>query len=142
MTSDTTILASRADGAGGVAGAAGNDASDAPRLSGDVYSLYVNVVSGTCTDPRSNPIVEPPVTPKPKLTKVKLTNKKFAVATKATAKVSGSKKGKKAGARTVAFSGRIGKKKLKPGKYRMSITAYNKSGGSKKVSRPFTVVKR
>ena len=124
---------------------------------------------------------------KPKLTKVKLTPKKFAVAKKKTAKVSAKKKAKKgtkikftlnvnasvtikiekktkgrkvkgkcrkatkknqakkkcsrfvktgklvrknrkAGANTVAFSGRIGKKKLKPGKYRASVTAYNKAG--------------
>ena len=52
------------------------------------------------------------------------------------------RKDQKKGARTVAFSGKIGKKKLKPGKYRVAMTAYNKAGASKKVLRPFTIVKK
>jgi Tol biopolymer transport system component len=171
--------------------------------SSDLSSQYVYVVRGTCSDPRQNEIIDPPppTAPKPKLTKVKLTNKKFAVGKKPTAKVSAKKKakkgtkikftlnttasvtfrierkvpgrkkgkkcvkvtkknkakkkcsrfvkagklvrkGQKKGARTVVFSGRIGKKKLKPGKYRVAMTAYNKSGASKKVIRPFTIVKK
>lgn len=189
-------------------------ASGFNQASGDLSDLrgaYVHVVSGTCSDPRKNPVVPPPPPPpgvsKPKLTKVKLTRKKFRVSGKKTAKVA-AKKGKKkrkkspkgtkvkftvsvdssvtmvieqktkgrkvkgkcrkakrkfrkrkkcnrfvkagkfvrknqqAGARTVAFSGRIGKKKLKPGKYRIRVTAYNSAGASNKVYRPFRVVRR
>lgn len=46
-----------------------------------------------------------------------------------------------AGSRKIAFSGRIGKKKLKPGKYRAAVRASNQNGTSKTVNRPFTVVK-
>ncbi len=177
-------------------------------VSGDLSDLrggYVNVVSGTCTDPRQNEVVEPPKV-KPKLTKVRLTNKKFAVGKKKTAKVSAKKKRKakgakrgtkvkftlntdasvtiriekkakgrkvkgkcrkvtrknkakkkcprfvkagklvrktgKKGANSVAFSGRIGNKKLKPGRYRVVITAYTKVGASNTVRRPFTIVRK
>ena len=47
-----------------------------------------------------------------------------------------------AGSRVVPFSGRVGKKKLKPGKYRAVLTGYNSTGASKKVIRPFTVLRR
>ncbi len=177
----------------------------------DFRGTYVNVVSGTCLDPRKNEIVEPPpppppATPKPTLSKVKLTKKKFRVAKKPTTKVAKSKKKRKkrtpkgtrikfnvdvnasvtikfqketkgrkykgkcrkatrknkrkkkckryvttgklkrrgleAGAQRIYFSGRIGKKKLKPGKYRALLTAYNNVGASKTVRRGFKVVKR
>ena len=52
------------------------------------------------------------------------------------------RKNLKAGARKIKFSGRIGKKKLKPGKYRASVTAYNSGGSSKTVKRSFVVVRR
>ena len=179
-------------------------------VSGDLSDLqgtYVHVVSGTCLDPRQNEIIEPPVASKPKLSRVKLTNKKFRVAKKPTAKVAKSKKkrrkkkspkgtrikfnldvnasvtikfqkktkgrkykgkcrkftrktrrkkkcqryvttgklkrrGLEPGAQKVYFSGRIGKKKLKPGKYRALLTAYNNVGASKTVRMGFKVVKR
>ena len=47
-----------------------------------------------------------------------------------------------AGKRTVAFSGRIGKKALKPGKYRVVLQAFGPGGQSAKVYRSFRVVKR
>ncbi|MBK8293728.1 MAG: PD40 domain-containing protein [Solirubrobacterales bacterium] len=170
----------------------------------DLFGTYVNVVSGTCLDPRKDEAVVPPAASKPKLSKVKLTNKKFRVAKKKTAKVAKSKKKKRtpkgtrikfnvdvnasvtikfqkktkgrkykgkcrkatrknkrkkkckryvtagklkrkgleAGAQRVYFSGRIGKKKLKPGKYRALLTAYNNVGASKTVRRGFKVVRR
>ncbi|MGA7434488.1 MAG: hypothetical protein WBW44_02585, partial [Solirubrobacterales bacterium] len=173
--------------------------------SGDLSDLrgsYVNVVSGTCTDPRQDEHADPPPPPKPKLSKVKLTKKKFAVANKSTAKIAKKKKkspkgtkvkfrvsenssvtikiekkvtgrkvkgkcrkvtkktrkkkkcsrfvnsgklkrrGLQAGNHKVYFSGRIGKRKLKPGKYRVQLIAYNSAGASNKVRRPFRIVKR
>ena len=47
-----------------------------------------------------------------------------------------------AGKRTVAFSGRIGSKALKPGKYRVVLQAFGPGGQSAKVYRSFKVVKR
>ena len=45
------------------------------------------------------------------------------------------------GPNTIAFSGRIGKRALKPGAYRATLTARNATGGSKPVTVKFTVVK-
>ncbi len=50
----------------------------------DVSTNYIYVVSGSCSNPR---ITEPPVVAKPKLSKVKITPKRFAVSGKKTAKV-------------------------------------------------------
>lgn len=50
--------------------------------------------------------------------------------------------GSAAGRRTVAFSGRIGRKALAPGSYRATIKASNSAGTSKPVTLAFTVVRR
>ena len=47
-----------------------------------------------------------------------------------------------AGNRKVAFSGRIGRKALKPGKYRIVMLATGPGGKSAKVYRSFRIVKR
>jgi len=47
-----------------------------------------------------------------------------------------------AGKRTVAFTGRIGKRKLAPGRYRARIVAKNAAGTSKTVTLTFSVVRR
>jgi hypothetical protein len=164
----------------------------------DIYSDYIYVVSGSCSNPA--------LTARPNLSNVKVTPKKFAVSRKKTARVAATtaKKRKKAkkgtkisfrlsvnarvtvridrqssgrkvrgkcrkvtkknkakkkcrryvkagklvrknlkpGRNVVRFSGRIGKKALKPGRYRASLTAYNPGGSSKTVRRPFRVVRR
>ncbi|MCB0828905.1 MAG: PD40 domain-containing protein, partial [Solirubrobacterales bacterium] len=53
----------------------------------DVRAGYMFVVSGTCSDPRGNPVVEPPAAEKPKLTKVSIKPKRFTVGKKKTARV-------------------------------------------------------
>ena len=165
----------------------------------DYNTSYMQVLSGTCFNPRA--VV-------PALSKLSLKPKKFAVAKKPTAKVAAKKKGKKkspkgtkirftlnrdadvaftiekrtvgrkvkgkcvkakkgrkvpkkkrcarwvpagkltrasqpAGARTLYFSGRIGKKKLRPGGYRVALQATATSGTSP-VSKPlpFTVLRK
>ncbi len=45
------------------------------------------------------------------------------------------------GRRTIAFSGRIGKRALKPGSYKATLRARNAKGGSKPVTVKFSVVK-
>jgi len=50
--------------------------------------------------------------------------------------------GTAAGRRSVAFSGRIGRRALKPGAYRAVIKASNAAGSSKPVTVTFTVVRR
>ena len=50
--------------------------------------------------------------------------------------------GGKAGANSVAFSGRIGRSPLKPGRYRASLRATNAAGTSSTVRLTFTIVKR
>lgn len=48
-----------------------------------------------------------------------------------------------AGANRVAFSGRVGKRKLKPGRYRLTVTAVDPSGNvSKKATLTFRIVRR
>jgi len=47
-----------------------------------------------------------------------------------------------AGKRKIAFSGRIGRKALKPGKYRMTLQAASGPDRSNKPARPFKVVRR
>jgi hypothetical protein len=48
-----------------------------------------------------------------------------------------------AGANSVAFSGRIESKKLKPGKYRFAITAKDAKGNMSPAStKSFTIVKK
>jgi virginiamycin B lyase len=52
-----------------------------------------------------------------------------------------TRKGLKAGARRIAFSGRIGKRALKPGSYRPTVVATNANGAKSKPRRaPFTVL--
>ncbi len=46
-----------------------------------------------------------------------------------------------AGPNTIAFSGRIGKRALKPGKYRATLTAKNAKGKAKPIKVAFTIVK-
>ncbi|MBN8866422.1 MAG: PD40 domain-containing protein [Solirubrobacterales bacterium] len=47
-----------------------------------------------------------------------------------------------AGRTVVKFTGRVGKKALKPGRYRIRVRAVNATGASKTVNRAFRVVKR
>ncbi len=53
-----------------------------------------------------------------------------------------SRRGLAAGRRSVKFSGRIGKRALKPGRYRATLYAANSSGRSKSVKLSFQVVRR
>ena len=49
---------------------------------------------------------------------------------------------KQAGAVSVAFTGRMGKRRLSPGRYRVVLTATNAGGASKALTAAFTVVRR
>jgi len=53
-----------------------------------------------------------------------------------------SRRGLEPGRRSVAFSGRIGKKALRPGRYRAALYAANSAGKSPSVRLAFTVVRR
>jgi Tol biopolymer transport system component len=53
-----------------------------------------------------------------------------------------SRRGLAAGRRSVKFSGRIGRKALKPGRYRATLYAANSAGRSKSVKLAFRVVRR
>ncbi len=53
-----------------------------------------------------------------------------------------SRKGVEAGRRSVAFSGRLGRRALAPGGYRLTVKAANAAGSSKPATLAFTVVRR
>ncbi len=118
------------------------------------------MVSGTCSNPRG--------TPKPKLSKVSFKPSKFALAgkkkgtkirftlnTKATVTITFKRRGKgrkltaklvkrnqRAGSRVVKFKGRAGKKKLRPGRYTVTLSARNGVGKSKIVRKTIKVKRR
>lgn len=53
-----------------------------------------------------------------------------------------TRKGVESGRRSIAFSGRIGRRALAPGHYRATVSARNASGSAKAVTRAFTVTRR
>ena len=116
----------------------------------DLFSGYVYVVSGTCSNPRG--------IPKPKLSKVSVNPSRiiYRLNAKATVTISferrrgGSftaagksvRRNQKAGRTTFRYRGKVGKRKLKPGTYRVTLVAKNSSGSSKKVRKKLKIKQR
>jgi len=117
--------------------------SAASGTNGDIQSSYVYVNSGTCTNPRGIPV--------PKLTAVsvkggKKTRVSFRLNTRATVTVTFQRKNgrrlvgagkvvrknQKAGRKTIT-------KRLKPGRYKVTVSAKSSVGKSRKVRKNFTV---
>jgi hypothetical protein len=121
------------------------------RASGDLSdfpSSYVYVVSRTCTNPRG--------IPKPRLSALRTSASviRFRLNTRATVTISFERKkagggfaaagkvirkNQKAGRNAFRFNGRVGKKKLKKGAYRVTLSAKNSSGSSRKVRKALTI---
>jgi Tol biopolymer transport system component len=173
---------------------------------GDDYTSYMHVVSGVCPKPLV-PVAAPRATPRPRLTSVSLSRKRFRVGKRPTATAAArsaarrkrrppvgttfrftldtranvaiaierqaqgrlvgrfcrkpsrrlrrnlrcvrfvrvgrlSRGGMNAGANRIAFSGRIGRRALRPGRYRARLRASNAGGVSSWVKLSFTVVRR
>ncbi len=116
----------------------------------DFSSGYVYVVSGTCPNPRG--------IPKPKLSRVLVGRStiSFRLNTKATVTISFQRKrgggfapagkivrkNQKAGKRSFRYRGKVGKRKLKPGTYRVTLVAKGPSGSSRKVRKNLRIRRR
>jgi hypothetical protein len=120
------------------------------RVSGDLsdlYSGYVYVVSGTCSNPRG--------LAKPKLSRVSVAASaiRFQLNSRATVTITFERKraggfasagkivrkNQKAGKRSFRYRGKVGKRKLRSGTYRVTLVAKNASGKSRKIRKTLKI---